>query len=101
MSTPKVGVGMPVYNAERYLREALDSFLAQTYADFELTLVDNASDDGTEAICREYATRDDRVRYHRISENMGAVLNFRRAFELARGEYFAWAAHDDLRAPTF
>jgi glycosyltransferase involved in cell wall biosynthesis len=92
---------MPVYNAERYLREALDSFLAQTYSDFELTITDNASDDDTEAICREYVDRDERVRYYRSDRNIGAIHNFRLAFELAQGEYFAWAAHDDLRAPHF
>ena len=101
MSEPRVGIGMPIYNAGPYLRETLNSFLAQTYADFELTISDNASDDGTDAICREYAARDERVRYHRSDRNRGAIHNFRRAFELARGEYFAWAAHDDLRAPTF
>jgi glycosyltransferase involved in cell wall biosynthesis len=101
MSETRVGVGMPVYNAERYLREAIDSFLGQTYPNFELTITDNASTDATEAICREYAARDARVRYHRSERNLGAIRNFRRAFALADGEYFAWAAHDDLRAPTF
>jgi glycosyltransferase involved in cell wall biosynthesis len=101
MSPPRVGIGMPVYNGERFVREALESFLGQTYPHFELTITDNASDDGTEAICREYADSDDRFRYHRNEQNVGAIHNFRRAFELARGEYFAWAAHDDLRAPTF
>ena len=99
--SPHVGIGMPVHNAERYLRDALESFLAQTYSRFELTITDNASDDGTESICREYASRDDRIRYHRSELNVGAVRNFRRAFELSGGEYFAWAAHDDLRAPRF
>lgn len=101
MSAPRVGIGMPVYNAERHLRETLDSFLAQTYPHFELTITDNASDDGTEAICHEYAARDKRLRYHRGGRNLGAVQNFRSAFDLSPGEYFAWAAHDDLRAPNF
>jgi len=100
-ATPLVGIGMPVHNAGRYLREALDSLLAQTYSHFELAITDNASQDETQAICREYSKRDKRVRYHRSDRNLGAVRNFRRAFELSRGEYFAWAAHDDLRAPRF
>lgn len=98
---PLVGIGLPVYNGERYLRGCLDSLLAQDYADVELTVSDNASTDATEAICREYAARDPRVRYHRAERNMGAVWNFRRAFELSRGEYFCWAAFDDLREPAF
>lgn len=94
---PLVSVGLPVYNGERFLRAALDSLLAQDYPNFELTISDNASDDATEAICREYAARDVRVRYYRAEQNMGAVWNFRRALELSGGEYFMWAAFDDVR----
>ncbi len=100
-SQPLVSIGMPLYNAERYVREALDALLAQDYTNFELIISDNASTDATESICREYAARDERIRYHRAESNMGAVWNFRRVFELARGEYFMWAAFDDLRAPAF
>lgn len=96
---PLVSIGLPVYNGERYLRIALESVLAQTYANLELVISDNASTDGTEAICREYAERDPRVRYHRADRNRGAVWNFNRAFELARGEFFMWQAFDDARAP--
>jgi glycosyltransferase involved in cell wall biosynthesis len=92
---------MPLYNAERYVREALDALLAQDYENFELIISDNASTDATESICREYAARDGRIRYGRAESNMGAVWNFRRVFELARGEYFMWAAFDDLRAPEY
>jgi glycosyltransferase involved in cell wall biosynthesis len=92
---------MPVRNAERHLAEALDSLLAQDYQNFELIVSDNASTDATESICRAYAARDKRVRYHRAESNQGAVRNFNRVFELAHGEYFMWAAHDDVRAPGF
>lgn len=92
---------MPLYNAERYVRESLDALLAQDYTNFELIISDNASTDATESICREYAARDGRIRYTRAESNMGAVWNFRRVFELARGEYFMWAAFDDLRAPAY
>jgi len=92
---------MPLYNAERHLAEALDSLLAQDYEDIELIISDNASSDGTEAICRAYAARDKRITYHRADVNHGAVWNFNRVFELSRGDYFMWAAHDDTRAPTF
>ena len=99
--SPRVSIGMPVYNAQRYLREAVDSLLAQTMADFEIILCDNASTDSTGEICRRYAAADRRVRCHRNSKNLGVVANFNRAFELSRGPYFKWAAYDDLHGPTY
>src|SRR2546425_2356723 len=96
---PRVSVGMPVYNGERYLAEAVDSLLAQTYEDFELIICDNASTDRTGEIARSYAARDTRVRYARNEKNLGAGGNFRRGFALASGEYFRWAASDDVCAP--
>ena len=92
---------MPLYNAERYLREAVDSILGQDYTNFELVISDNASTDGTESICEEYAVRDKRVSYHRSDRNLGAIWNFNQVRELSRGEYFMWAAHDDVRAPRY
>jgi glycosyltransferase involved in cell wall biosynthesis len=94
-SVPRVTVGLPVYNGERFLRESLESLLAQDYEDFELIISDNGSTDGTEAICREFAARDARIRYLRESENHGGAWNFNRLPALARGEYFRWACHDD------
>ncbi len=85
----------------RYLRAALESLLAQTYADFELIISDNASTDGTGAICEEIAHRDGRVRYFRETRNTGSSRNHNRVIELARGRYFKWAAHDDLYDPRF
>lgn len=98
---PKVSIGMPVYNGEKSIREALDSLLAQTFTDFELIISDNASTDGTEAICREYVERDPRIRYVRQSENRGPIANFQFVLEEAVGEYFMWAAHDDERESFF
>lgn len=98
---PLVSVGVPLYNAERYLRLALDSLLAQDYQNFELLISDNASTDGTQAICLEYAARDSRIRYFRNEVNIGAAKNFDRLLELASGKYFMWSAHDDLRAPNY
>jgi glycosyltransferase involved in cell wall biosynthesis len=92
---------MPVYNGEKYIAQALDSFLRQTYTDFELIISDNASTDSTEAICRDYAGRDPRIRYERLEKNVGLYPNFDRVFTSARGEYFKWAAHDDVCAETF
>ncbi len=98
---PRVCIGMPVYNAERYLEEALDSILAQTYADFTLVIVDNASTDRTPEICKAYVANDSRIQYYRNERNLGAAPNFNRTFTLSTGIYFKWAAHDDLIAPEF
>ena len=101
MKTPRVSLGMPVYNGEAFLTEALDSLQAQTFTDFELVISDNASTDATEAICRDRAERDERIRYVRQERNLGAVPNFNRVFELSRAPLFKWHAHDDLCDPTY
>ncbi len=90
-----VTIGMPVYNGAKYIREALDSLLAQTFTDFELIISDNASTDDTQAICEEYALRDNRIRYVRQGENQGALANFQFVLDQARGKYFMWSAADD------
>jgi len=92
---------MAVYNGEEYLRQALDSLLNQDFTDFELIISDNASTDTTEQICREYAGRDSRIRYHRNEENIGSAKNLNQVFGMASGQYFMWAAHDDLWGVSF
>lgn len=98
---PLVSIGLPVYNGENYVREALDSLLAQSYENFELIISDNASTDATGEICREYAARDPRIRYDRAAQNKGASWNFNRVLELSGGEFFMWAGHDDLWHPEY
>lgn len=98
---PRLSIGLPVYNGERFLRFALDSILTQTYRDFELIISDNASTDETKQICQEYASRDSRIRYVRNMENIGATANFNKVFKMGRGELFKWAAADDTISPTF
>ncbi|MFN2304132.1 MAG: glycosyltransferase family 2 protein [Anaerolineales bacterium] len=97
---PKVSIGLAVYNGEQFLEEALDSILAQTFTDFELIISDNASFDRTAEICREYAARDSRIRYHRNSSNIGGANNENQTVKMAQGKYFRWAADDDICAPT-
>ena len=97
-AVPTVSIGLPVYNGARYLRQTLDSIVCQTFGDFELIISDNGSVDGSGEICREYASRDSRIRYYRNDENRGASWNFNRVFELARGKYFRWAPADDCFA---
>jgi glycosyltransferase involved in cell wall biosynthesis len=93
--------GMPVFNGDRYIEIALDSLLAETFSDFEIVISDNASTDNTEAICPSYMPRDSRIRYSRNEENLGPPENFTKVFRLSRGEYFKWAAADDVCEPEF
>src|SRR5688572_4039391 len=85
---PKVSIGMPIYNGEKYIRRALDSLLDQTLTDFELIISDNASTDETRRICLEYASKDERIRYYRNDVTIEAVPNFNRVLNYASGQYF-------------
>jgi hypothetical protein len=96
-----VSVGLPVFNGENYLAEAIGSVLGQSFEDFELIVSDNASTDGTQAIAQGFARRDRRVRYVRNPRNLGAGPNYTRTVALARGRYVKWLAHDDRIAPAY
>ena len=97
---PTVSIGMPVYNGGKYLKDALQSILSQTYGDFELIISDNASTDDTMEICWSFGEKDRRIRYFRSENNMGAAWNFNRVFHLSSGKYFQWACHDDVWTST-
>ncbi len=102
MSTkPLVSIGLFLYNGERFLEAAIESFLNQTFKDFELIISDNCSTDRSDEICRRYAAQDSRIRYYRNERNMGAGWNVRRVYELATGKYFKQAAHDDMIQPDY
>lgn len=94
--SPRVSIGLPVYNGADYLEEAIESLVGQTFEDFELLLQDNASTDETEAICRAFAEKDPRISYARNATNLGAIANYNLVFQRARAPYFKWAAHDDV-----
>ncbi len=93
---PLVSIGLPVHNGEKFLRQALDSALAQDYWNLEFVLINNASTDGTAKICEEYAARDRRIRYESFDQLVIAPENFFRAVKAATGKYFTWLSHDDL-----
>jgi hypothetical protein len=101
MSSPRVSIGLPVYNGDRFLAETLDSILAQTFAEYDVLIVDNASTDRTAEIGQQYAAKDARIRYRRNPVNVGAMRNFNLAFRRTSGHYFKWWAADDLCMPTF
>lgn len=92
---PLVTVGIPVYNDEKYVATAIKDILAQTYRNLEIIIADNCSTDGSEGVCRSYASQDARVRYVRHDRNIGPMDNFRYLLDQAQGVYFMWAASDD------
>lgn len=96
---PRISIGLPVFNGQQYLDAAIGSILAQTFRDFELIIADNCSTDGSLAIAKKWQATDPRVRVLESIENLGAAPNFNRVFAAASGEFFRWAACDDLLAP--
>ncbi len=102
MTEPKVVIGLPVFNGQKYVRTAIESHLAQSFDDFELVISDNGSTDTTPQICAEYASKDKRIKYLRSNENRGILWNHRRVFEAIRNpnQYFRWAGADDVMEPT-
>jgi len=91
---PKVSVLIPTYNYARYLGEAIESVLNQTFTDFELIIVDDQSKDNTDEVVQKYLS-DRRVTYHKNPVNLGLVGNFNRALELANGDYIKFLLADD------
>lgn len=99
--TSLVTVGIPTYNRADLLAEAVASALAQDHPAVEVVVSDNASTDGTEALCRGLAAQEPRLRYIRQDENIGATANFKAVLAAARGDYFMWLTDDDLVAPNY
>lgn len=97
---PLVTIGVPVYNGERFLAQCLDSLLAQSYRNFILLISDNASTDGTAAICERYVQADARVRYHRNETNIGLYGNFRLILRAVGTRYVKMSSADDYWAPA-
>jgi glycosyltransferase involved in cell wall biosynthesis len=96
-----VSIGLPTHNGEAFIAQALESLLRQDYADLEIVAADNASTDRTPDIIREFMARDPRIRHERSEELLSAPQNFNRALSLTRGQYFMWAADDDLWDPSY
>lgn len=101
MSEPTVFIGVPVFNGGDHLEETLESIRTQTLDDLEIVVADNCSDDATEEIGRDFASRDERFRFVRHDRNLGAAPNCNFLHAEASGKYFKWAAHDDVLAPRY
>lgn len=92
---------MPVYNDISFLKQALESLLHQSYSNFELIIADDSSTDGSSEICKEFALKDNRIRYIRHEKNIGISKNMEFLLEKASGEFFMWAANDDIWDKNF
>ncbi|HEX3959284.1 MAG TPA: glycosyltransferase family 2 protein [Trebonia sp.] len=97
-TTPRLSIGLPVYNGARFLGESIEALLGQSFEDFELIISDNASTDATPDICQQYAAEDPRIRYIRQPRNIGLSPNHNYVIREARGELLKMASHDDLYA---
>ncbi len=100
-SRPLVTVGLPVFNGEDFLEEALEALRVQTYDAFRISVSDNASTDGTWELLERWAARDERITLYRQSENLGAEANYRFLLDAAETPYFMWLAYDDTLAPNY
>jgi glycosyltransferase involved in cell wall biosynthesis len=100
-SKPLVSIGLPVFNGQNYVEQAIRSVLDQTMGDLELVISDNASTDRTGMICQDLAASDSRIRYHRNDRNLGAGANYNLAYAKSTGLYFKWLAHDDRIKPGY
>jgi glycosyltransferase involved in cell wall biosynthesis len=99
MEHPKISVVMPAYNAEKYIRAAIESILNQTFKDFEFIIIDDCSTDTTWEIIQEYAGKDSRMRAVRNAENMKISHTLNKGLELANGTYIARMDADDWSYP--
>ena len=96
---PLISIGMPVFNAGRWLAQAIESALSQTWPDFELLISDNGSTDDTAAIIQHYLRADGRIRWHRFHSNHGLTANWNIVAREARGRYFKWLSGTDRMGP--
>ena len=101
LEKPKLSIGMPIYNAEKFIANRLESILSQKYSNFELIISDDASTDLTSKICKEFSLKDKRIHLFKQEKNIGMSANFHFVLNKANGEYFFWAAQDDKILPGF
>ena len=98
---PKISIGLPVYNGAKTIEKCINSLLLQTFQDFELIISDNASDDETGKICKEFSLKDSRIKYIRQKNNNGGGPNFEFVLSKSSGKYFMWIGHDDWISSKF
>ena len=100
IESPQISIIIPIYNVERYLRQCIDSILAQTFTNFELLLIDDGSPDGCPAICDEYAEKDARIRvFHKPNGGVTSARN--KGLDNAKGNWIIYIDGDDWIEPTY
>ncbi len=98
---PILGIGLPVFNGEQFIRKKIESLLSQTFTNFEIFITDNCSTDNTIKICGEFAKKDQRIHIICHEKNIGAKRNFYSSLKLSKNKFFVWTAVDDLMESTF
>ncbi|HDL8434774.1 glycosyltransferase family 2 protein [Yersinia enterocolitica] len=101
INSPLVSILIPVYQREKYIGEAIDAALSQTYENIEVIIVDNASHDNTWQICQDYSKKDNRIKIYKNDSNLGPVENWKKCFEYATGFYAKILWSDDKIDPTY
>jgi len=99
MNMPLVSIVTPCYNCEKYIVEAIQSVLAQTYQNWEMLIVDDCSKDNSIEIVENFAKKDSRIKIVKLEQNSGAAIARNKAIELSQGEYLAFLDSDDLWFP--
>ena len=94
-----ISIVLPVYNGEKYLRESIDSVIAQTYKNWELLILDDCSTDSSSEIAKEYEKNDKRIHYYRNEENLRLPRNLNKGFSLSKGNYLTWTSDDNRYKP--
>lgn len=98
---PKISIGLPIYNEEKFIENKLKNILEQTEQNFEVIISDNASTDKTQQICEKFVKEDNRITYIRHEKNYGWLFNFKYVLDKAKYEYFLWTSADDLWGKEF
>lgn len=100
MANPVISIILPTYNGAKFIRQSIDSCLAQTFSDFELIVVNDCSTDETAAIIEDYADKDSRVRVIHNKFNKKLPLSLNTGFDAATGKYHTWTSDDNYYAPN-
>ena len=95
-----ISIVLPVYNGARFLKDSIDSVIAQTHQNWELLILDDCSTDETPEIAKEYQATDSRIQYYRNEKNLKLPGNLNKGFSLAKGEYLTWTSDDNRFRPN-
>ena len=95
MQNELVSIITPVYNAEKYLRQTIESVQSQTYKNYEMILVDDKSTDNSLEIIKQYAKKNNKIKYYALEQNSGTAVARNIALNMSKGRFIAYLAADD------